>query len=113
MIIDGFEDIEDLKKEYEITDEQLQGYEILFACYETGCYDGSSIVLLKKDDKLYIIDAGHCSCYGLEGQWYPVETTKELLIREANAKTYNSYMDNKKFVDFVNQYFNHDPSNGG
>lgn len=100
MILHGFDDIEHIKKEYDIVDADLEGYEILFACYETGCYDGSSIVILKKDDNLYIVDAGHCSCHGLEGQFYPIETTVELLKKEAECKKIfpEEYI---KFIEFV------------
>lgn len=104
MILDGFDDLNDLKKQYEITDEQLEGYEILFACYEQGGYEGSSIVILKKENKLFLNEASHCSCYGLEGQWDPIETCKEVLVKEIDSKRQYKYMDFSKFVDFIDTY---------
>lgn len=32
-----------------------------------------------EDGKLYEVNAGHCSCYGLENQWTPEETNIEAL----------------------------------
>lgn len=49
--------------------------EILYASYETGCYDGRSFVLFERDGKVYEVNGSHCSCFGLEGQWVPEETT--------------------------------------
>lgn len=57
----------------------LEGAEIHLAYYDTGCYNGSAQVLFEKLGKLYICDAGHCSCYGLEDQWSPTEVTWESL----------------------------------
>lgn len=49
--------------------------EILLAEYAAEAYGGSAFVLFERDGKLYEVNAGHCSCYGLEGQWSPEETT--------------------------------------
>ena len=55
--------------------------EILFASYEQGGYDGDSLVLYRRDGKLYYNSASHCSCYGLEGQWNPDEVIPEQLAK--------------------------------
>lgn len=52
---------------------------VLLAAYSYECYEGSAFVLFIKDDKLYEVHGSHCSCYGLEGQWEPEETTFEAL----------------------------------
>lgn len=49
--------------------------EILFALYDTPAYEGYALVLYERDGKLYEVHGSHCSCYGLEGQWQPEETT--------------------------------------
>lgn len=49
--------------------------EILFAAYGQPCYEGYALVIFKKDGKLYEVNGAHCSCYGLEGQWKPEETS--------------------------------------
>jgi hypothetical protein len=47
--------------------------EILYASY--GGYEGWAFVLFKRKGKLYEVTGSHCSCYGLEGQWEPEETS--------------------------------------
>lgn len=53
--------------------------EVLLASYTYEDYSGDAFVLFRKGDKLYEVNGGHCSCYGLEGQWDPEETTVEAL----------------------------------
>jgi hypothetical protein len=105
MILHGFADLDDLKQEYQITDEDLDGCTILFACYEIEGYEGCSTIILEKDGKLWINEAGHCSCYGLEGQWDPIETNLEALKKEAKAKSHNSnYTTFCEFVDTISGF---------
>jgi hypothetical protein len=52
---------------------------ILFASYGGACYEGDAVVIFQKNGKLYEVHGSHCSCYGLEGQWRPEETTLESL----------------------------------
>lgn len=105
MFHEDFESIEHLKKQYEITDQDLEGVEILYAVYRIGSYDGQSIVLLKKNDKLFIIDASHCSCYGLETQWCPIETCEGALKKEIEAKSSYRYEEFDSFIEFCYEYF--------
>lgn len=49
--------------------------EILMASYGGASYEGDAFVLFQRDGKLYEVHGSHCSCYGLEGQWEPEETT--------------------------------------
>lgn len=66
---------------------EFQGTEVLLASYAYECYEGDAFVLFRKDGKLYEVNGGHCSCYGLEGQWSPEETTIEALehrLKEGN-----------------------------
>lgn len=51
------------------------GAEVLFASYGTDNYSGDAFVLFRRDGKLFEVNGSHCSCYGLEGQWDPEETT--------------------------------------
>lgn len=53
--------------------------EILLAYYLYEDYSGTAFVLFKQNGKLYEVNGSHCSCYGLEGQWDPDETTVESL----------------------------------
>lgn len=73
--------------DFEITIDTLEGITILLASYTYKKYEGDAFVLIAKDGKLYEVNGSHCSCYGLEGQWEPEETTKEALMhRLENGK---------------------------
>ena len=55
------------------------GTKVLLAWYGYGSYCGEALVIFRKDGKLYEVNASHCSCFGLEGQWTPEETTLDAL----------------------------------
>lgn len=58
---------------------EFKNAEILLASYGTPSYEGYAFVLFIREGKLYEVNASHCSCHGLEGQWSPEETTIEEL----------------------------------
>ena len=59
--------------------------QIFYAVYEAPSYEGWAWVLFERDGKLYEVSGSHCSCYGLEGQWSPEETSWEAIsIRKAD-----------------------------
>jgi hypothetical protein len=71
-----------------------QNMMVLFAAYTYEEYEGDALVLYKRDGKLYEVNAGHCSCYGLSessyradspDQWEPEETTKEAILTRLNV----------------------------
>jgi hypothetical protein len=66
----------------------LRSAKVLYALYGTPSYEGYGFVLYEKDGKLYEVNGSHCSCYGLEGQWSPEETSWEAL----KARNFGSYM---------------------
>ena len=56
---------------------------ILFASYGGAAYEGDALVIFEQDGQLYEVHGGHCSCYGLEGQWTPEQTSwAALAMRE-------------------------------
>jgi hypothetical protein len=62
---------------------------ILFATYVCESYEGYAYALFVKDGKLYEVEGSHCSCYGLEDQWTPIEVClPELVNRVTNGKSY-------------------------
>lgn len=66
---------------------EFKGAEILLASYGTPAYEGYAFVLFHRDGKLFEVNGSHCSCFGLEGQWDPEETTTEALrhrMKEGN-----------------------------
>lgn len=58
---------------------EMENCKILLAWYGYGDYDGSAFVLFERDGQLYEVNGGHCSCYGLEGQWDPEKTSVKAL----------------------------------
>lgn len=58
---------------------ELTGTNVICAWYS---YEGCAVVVYEKDGELRIVTGSHCSCYGLEGQWNPQKTTKEVLRKE-------------------------------
>lgn len=63
----------------------LEGCSIIYAEYENEYYEGSAFVIFEKDGKVFEVNGSHCSCYGLEGQWEPEETTVEALLARPNV----------------------------
>lgn len=70
-----FHSVEDIIEEFQISADALVDATILFATYEYTLYEGDAFVLFERDGKLYEVNGSHCSCYGLEGQWEPEETS--------------------------------------
>lgn len=48
---------------------EWEGRNILFASYGQANYSGDAWVLFEEGGELFEVNGGHCSCYGLEGQW--------------------------------------------
>lgn len=71
--------LDGVKSDFEIGDDALVGVEIILASYTYEDYSGDAFVLFRKDGQLFEVNGGHCSCYGLEGQWEPEETSVEAL----------------------------------
>lgn len=83
MYLGNFASKEDVIREYSAPAGALDGAEVLFAYYSYKDYEGDSFVLFRKDNKLYEVNGSHCSCYGLEGQWDPEETSVAALRKRA------------------------------
>lgn len=77
IFLGDFEDFKDVCSEFNVDQKDLEkeGVYMLLGIYEYEEYEGSAFVLFLKEDKLYEVNGGHCSCYGLEGQWEPEETS--------------------------------------
>lgn len=60
--------------------------QVLLASYGGGGYDGDALVAYRQGDKYYTIEGGHCSCYGLEGQWKPEEYDYETFMAVLDRK---------------------------
>jgi hypothetical protein len=85
IYFDNLNTQEDMMNSFAIDSEKLEGVEILYACYSTGDYEGWAHVIFRKEGKLYEVNGSHCSCYGLEGQWKPEETSVAALLFRPNV----------------------------
>lgn len=74
-----FETIEDICDQFAIPLAELDGAEIIYAVHDAEIDGGSAFVLFERDGRLYEVNGSHCSCYGLEHQWEPEETSMEAL----------------------------------
>ena len=85
VYFDEFSNEEDMLREFGITSEQLEGVDVLYASYDRADYEGWANVIFRKEGKLYEVNGSHCSCYGLEDQWEPEETTVKALLSRPNV----------------------------
>lgn len=53
----------------------FEGVKIIFAAFTGDAYEGEAFVLFERNGKLYEVNGSHCSCCGLEDQWYPEEAS--------------------------------------
>lgn len=83
--------LEALKDDFEISDVDLDGVDILLASYTYECYGGDAFVLFRKDGKYYEVNGSHCSCCGLEEQWEPEEASLEEIYHRITAGTWGDY----------------------
>lgn len=82
----GFENREDVEEQFEET--LGPDITLLIAAYNSEQYEGDAFVLFTQGGKLYEVNASHCSCYGLEDQWKPEETTLEAVLARLNTENY-------------------------
>lgn len=70
---------------------------ILFASYGCANYSGDAWVLFEQDGSLYEVNGGHCSCYGLEGQWNP----EEVILKELENRLLNGTFGEDDYAENV------------
>ena len=83
--VGDFDCKQDVISAFEVKDDDMCDVFILLAWYGNECYDGSAFVLFERNGHLYEVNGGHCSCYGLEDQWDPEETTAEAILHRIEA----------------------------
>lgn len=101
VYLQNFSSEDDIYNSFELTKRLEDNINILLAWYGYGSYDGSAFVLFEQNGKLYEVNASHCSCYGLEGQWSPEETSIDALryrMREGRLGR-DDYSDGGMFAD--------------
>lgn len=78
----NFDCWQDVSDSYNLN-ESLGNKIVLFASYDTPDYEGYSTVIYIEDGKFYMVEASHCSCYGLEDSWAPEEMPCEAIMHIA------------------------------
>lgn len=84
-IYNGFSCLEDVASNFEIDFDKVKDIELIYACYEVGHYEDDAHVIFIQNGQLYEVNGSHCSCYGLEGQWAPEETSLIALLARPNV----------------------------
>jgi hypothetical protein len=84
---------EDVERDFNLSEGELKNVKIIVACYEQPSYEGYAFVLFKQGRKYYEVNGSHCSCYGLEGQWTPEETSLEEIRHRVEKGDLGHYMD--------------------
>lgn len=94
--------LEGMMADFNISESDLEGADILLADYTYEDYSGSAFVLFVRGGKLYEVNAGHCSCHGLSEcdfsgdsttQFQPEETTKEAILKRIDHYDFDSCRD--------------------
>jgi len=88
--IENFASNADIISSYDAPADALDGATVLLAWYGYGDYNGESFVLFERDGKLWEVNGSHCSCYGLEDQWCPKETSWKALAMRNLANNYTA-----------------------
>ena len=80
MFLNNWSNLAEMAEDFNLEEKALNGVNVLLASYGTQDYEGSAFVLFERSGKLYEVNGDHCSCYGLEGQWEPEETSVAALL---------------------------------
>lgn len=85
IFYENFGSEQDVFDSFCVSEEERNGVEFIYASYDTPPYEGYAHVIFRKNGKLYEVNGSHCSCYGLEGQWTPEETSIAALMARPNV----------------------------
>jgi hypothetical protein len=97
----SFESLADVGREFDESEGFLTESALVVAAYEQGNCDGEAFVLFRHDGKLYEVNASHCSCYGLDGQWEPEETTVSALLARNTIVGFGDNETNREVVRII------------
>ncbi len=99
-------DKEDMLQEFEIEESELDGVDIVLASYDRSGYEGNAFVLYwdTKTECYYEVNASHCSCYGLEGQWEPETTFLEAIRDRVENGKISYYIDDADALRTLKEY---------
>lgn len=90
-----------IASDFQIHFRELDLYDILLASYTSETYSGDAFLVLRRKltGELLLVEASHCSCYGLEGQWNPEPTTVEAL--ETHLKHHYRAVEYRRGLELV------------
>jgi hypothetical protein len=98
VFLGDFTNQDDITDAFGIERTALEPYWVLLAYYgdPADSYEWTAFVLLqgRYTGKLYEVNATHCSCYNLQGQWQAEETSIEALrarLEQGELGTYKKY----------------------
>lgn len=99
---EGFETEADIEREFEIETGFIKNnnFEVLYSTYQTGAYDGDAFLILrnKETKELFEVNASHCSCFGLEGQ-FCLEPTSLESLKMRKDYTETDYLGIVEFIE--------------
>jgi hypothetical protein len=101
---DGFIDTYDGKAGWAAVQSEFQmdepePDEVYFALYDLSqAYEGSADVFYRRGERFFYATGGHCSCYGLEGQWEPEEYTREQLLGQVERANWGFFKDKADLI---------------
>lgn len=85
IFYENFTCAEDVFDAFGVSEEERKGIEFIYADYDTPSYEGYAHVIFVLYGILYEVNASHCSCYELDGQWLPEETSVIALLSRPNV----------------------------
>jgi len=98
-LLGSFEDycdfVDYIKKEYRPTKDELEGFIPLVRIHDEEDCSRQEWMLLFKEGKLYENFGSHCSCYGMEDQFKPVEIPLDFILSNHNIFL-NGYLPDKE-----------------
>lgn len=70
---------QDVERDFQLAKGSVAPDRVLLAAYDESDagYDGYADVVYRIGDRYFRVQAAHCSCYGLEGQWEAEEYSRE------------------------------------
>lgn len=96
--------LEEMAYDFDIKVDVLKSINIIVATYTYENYNGEAFVLFEEDGVLYEVNGGHCSCYGLEGQWQPEEVNLDELEQRFTLKEGQRYCQGYEYSSFTGTY---------
>lgn len=102
IYLDEFTCRADVEREFDVKlDDEC---EILLAIYTYGDYCGDAMVIGRRGKTLFMMEAYHCSCYGLEGQWREDETSlKTLKYMLENGNIFHNFGVVQEITNLINR----------